>query len=64
MSRTEDTQRQRRQYADLVQQRNHIQREIERQNGTLEPTTVKIKRGFISFLVGYFAMDFVKGMFK
>ena len=64
MTRTEVTQQQRRQYADLVEQRNGIQREIERQNGTLEPRTVKIKRGFISFLVGYFAMDFVRGMFK
>ena len=64
MSRTEDTQRQRRQYADLVEQRNSLQHEIDKQNGQLEPTTVKIKRGFISFLVGYFAMDFVRGMFK
>ena len=61
MSRTEDTQRGRRQYADLVQQRNSIQRDIDRQNGTLEPTTAKIKRGFISFLVGWFAMDFIRG---
>lgn len=61
MNRTEVSQRERRQYADLVEQRNSIQRDIDRQNGTLEPRTARIKRSFISFLVGYFAMDILRG---
>jgi len=45
---------QRRQYNEGVQHHRSIERDIARQNGTLEPTGAKVKRHLLSFLFGWF----------
>ena len=45
---------QRRQHNDAVNARRDIERDIARQNGTLEPTGAKVKRYTLSFLLGVF----------
>jgi hypothetical protein len=45
---------QRRQYNERVQAHKAIERDIARQNGTLEPTSAKVKRFTLSFLFGWF----------
>ena len=50
----------RREYADMIEQRRRIEHDIDKQNGTLVPTSAKVKRGFIAFLFGWFIGDVLR----
>lgn len=53
----------RREYADLVTARRNIERDIARQNGTLEPTSRKVKRFAESWMFFGFLGSFMRDMF-
>lgn len=50
----------RREYADQVAARREIEHDIAKQNGTLMPTSAKVKRGLIAFLFGLFLGDMLR----
>jgi hypothetical protein len=60
---TKSEAQERREYADLVLARRAIDRDIAQQNGTLEPTSRKVKRFVESWLFFGFLRSFMRDMF-